>query len=64
MFSLGQCILEDGKKEGREEGMRAMVMDNLEEHVPVERIIEKLQRHFGLSRERAESCYEKFTQEE
>lgn len=60
MFSLGQCILEDGM----EIGMRAMVMDNLEEHTPVERIIEKLQRHFGLSRERAERYYEKFTQEE
>ena len=64
MFSLGQCILEDGKKEGMEKGMRALIMDNLEEHIPVERIIEKLQRHFNLSRESAQMYYEKFTQEE
>ena len=64
MFSLGQCILEDGKKEGREEGIHALIMDNLEEHIPVERIIEKLQRHFNLSRESAQMYYEKFTQEE
>ncbi|HBA49317.1 MAG TPA: hypothetical protein DCZ91_16295 [Lachnospiraceae bacterium] len=64
MFSLGQCILEDGKKEGMEKGIRALVMDNLEEHIPVERIIEKLQRHFNLSRESAQMYYEKFTQEE
>lgn len=64
MFSLGQCILEDGKKEGMEKGMRALIMDNLEEHTPVERIIEKLQRYFYLSRESAQMYYEKFTQEE
>ena len=60
MFSLGQCIWEDGRKAG----IRVMIIDNLEEHVPVERIIEKLQRHFGLSEERAQMYYEKFTQEE
>lgn len=72
MFSLGQCILEDGRKEGREEGreegtetgIRALVMDNMEEHTPAERIIEKLQRHFNLSREKAQMYYEKFAKEE
>lgn len=68
MFSLGQCILEDGKKEGKKEGMetgiRALVMDNLEEHIPAERIIKKLQRHFGLSEERAQMYYERFAQDE
>lgn len=60
MFSLGQCVWEDG----REDGIRAMIRDNLEERTPAERIIEKLQRHFELSKERAQMYYEKFAQEE
>ena len=60
MFSVGQCVWEDG----REDGIRAMIRDNLEERTPAERIIEKLQRHFELSKERAQMYYEKFAQEE
>ena len=60
MFGLGKCILEDGRKEG----IRALIIDNLEEHTPMERIIEKLQKHFSLAKEKAEMYYEEFTQEE
>jgi len=56
MIGLGQSILE----EGLEQGIRAMVLDNLEEQVPKDRIIDKLKRHFKLDRERAEEYFERF----
>lgn len=50
MTTLGQMIFNDGL----EKGIRAMVLDNLEEDVCDERICEKLQKHFSLTREEAE----------
>lgn len=50
MTTLGRMIFNDGV----EKGIRAMVLDNLEEDVCDERICEKLQRHFSLTREEAE----------
>ena len=44
MFSLGQCIAEEAREEAREEGIQILVLDNLEEQVPEERILGKLQR--------------------
>lgn len=35
-----------------------MIVDNLEEQVPKERIILKLQKHFSLPQEKAEQYYE------
>ncbi|MBQ9063410.1 MAG: Rpn family recombination-promoting nuclease/putative transposase [Eubacterium sp.] len=49
---------ESGKQQGMQQGMQkgimALIADNLEEAVPDERIIEKLIRHFDLSRGDAE----------
>lgn len=56
MSGLGQSILE----EGIEQGIQAMVLDNLEEQVPKDRIVDKLQRHFRLDREKAEEYYKQF----
>ena len=56
MFSLAQCI--------REEGIQAMVEDNLEEQIPEERIIAKLQKHFRLSEEAAVRYFERFGRED
>jgi hypothetical protein len=47
-----------GKEVGRYEGVRAMILDNLEEGVEKTRIIQKLERHFSLSSEEAEEYYE------
>ena len=63
MFSLGQCVFEDGKEEGREEGIRALILDNQEEQIPRERIILKLRKHFSLTKEKAEQYYQEFSQE-
>ncbi|MCH5339749.1 MAG: hypothetical protein J1E03_13280, partial [Acetatifactor sp.] len=42
MFSLSQCIYEDGLKEGREQGIASLVLDHIEEHMPKEKSIQKL----------------------
>lgn len=64
MFSLGQCILEEGREEGRKEGIQALIMSNLELNVPREQTILALRRYFGLQEERAERYYREFAQEE
>ena len=53
-------LIEDGRMEGRMEGIEAFVLDNLEERVSEERIIEKLQRRFGLKEEEAKAYFEKY----
>lgn len=45
---------EEGLEEGREEGIRAIIQDNLEEHVPEERILQKLQKYFSLDLKKAQ----------
>lgn len=71
MFSLGQCIVEEtweeawgeGREEGREEGMQILVLDNLEEKIPEERILAKLQRRYHLTEEKAKEYYDRFAEE-
>jgi len=56
---------EEGKKEGieegRKEGLEAFILDNLEENISRERILEKLQRRFELSEEKAKAYLEKYS---
>ena len=44
----------------REEGMQTMIQDNLEEQIPKERIIIKLQKRFDFTKEKAEEYYKKY----
>lgn len=47
-------------QEAREHGIRAMILDNLKEGIPEDRICEKLCRRFELSREQAEGYVAKY----
>ena len=49
---------ERGEKRGREEGIKALILDNLEERVTQERILRKLQKRFCLSEKEAKQYYE------
>ena len=64
MFSLSQCIYEDGYddgiEEGIEKGIEALLLDHVEEQIPKEKSIQKLQKRFALTREKAEKYYERF----
>ena len=60
---LGQCVYNDGVEEGIEMGMRYFVLDDIDEHVPRERSIIKLQKYFKLTEEEAEQYYDMFASE-
>lgn len=60
MFGLGQSIFEEGIETGIEQGIRAIVLDNIEEQIPREKSISKLQKLFDLTKEKAEQYYEKY----
>ncbi len=47
----------DAREEGRQEGIRALIFDNLEEKKTREQIIAKLMRRFSLSEEEAIGYY-------
>lgn len=53
----------DGKAEGREEGIEALILDNLEDGKTEEVIINKLIRRFGLKPEEAQNYYDKYAKE-
>lgn len=52
--------LKQGLKQGLEQGIKAFILDNLEEGIPEERILEKLQRRFELSKEQSEIYFKKY----
>lgn len=60
MSGLGESIYLEGKEEGIEQGIEAFILDNLEENVPEERILEKLQRRFKLEKDAAKSYFDKY----
>ncbi len=53
---LGMSIFE----EGLEVGIQVLIEDNLEEQIPKERSLEKLQKRFQLTKEKAEEYYDRF----
>ena len=63
MSGLGMSILEEGRTEGREEGIEALILDNLEDGKPEEVIINKLVKRFGLQLETAREYFEKYSKE-
>ena len=74
MEGLGKAVYEDGIevgwKGGRAEGVEitrakdiaAFIQDHLEDQVPREKTIAKLQKLFGLSPEEAEASYDRCAQ--
>ena len=52
--------IELGHNNGVEEGIKAFILDNIEENIPKERTIEKLQRRFDITQEQAIEKYEKY----
>ena len=51
---------EQGIEQGREQGIQALIADNLEEGFSSQRIIEKLEKRFGLTIEEARNYFEKY----
>ena len=55
VMGIGQIMLETGI----EQGIEVFILDNEEEGIPRERVIEKLQRRFKLTEDRAVYYYPK-----
>jgi hypothetical protein len=56
VMGIGQIMLETGI----EQGIEVFILDNEEEGIPRERVIEKLQRRFKLTEDRAVYYYDRF----
>lgn len=61
MTQIGRMIYEEGHEEGLEEGICVLVQDYVEECFQKDRILEKLERRFGLSPEKALEYYDRYT---
>ena len=64
MGGLGDAIeekgIQRGIQEGIEKGIRILILDNLEEGIPKERILIKLKERFQLTQEQAEERFKKY----
>lgn len=47
-----------GERAGRREGIQILILDNIENGFTKEIILGKLEKRYGLTREKAEACYE------
>lgn len=52
--------IEKGIEQGKEQGIEALILDNIEDGFDREKILAKLMKRFGISREQAEGYYEKY----
>ncbi len=55
--------IEQGIEKGMEQGIRALIIDGIENGLDSAKIISKLTRHFGLTPQRAEEYYKKYSVE-
>ena len=53
-------LLQEGMEKGIERGIKVMILDNLEEGVSKEKILGKLQKHFGIDLDSAKECYARY----
>ncbi len=64
MFNLNEWFYQDGLEaglaQGIGQGIEAFILDNLEEQIPEQRIIQKLQQRFGLQEQEARAYFEKY----
>ena len=63
--SEDEYVYDQGKEAaeqiGIERGIEAFILDNLEENIPREMIIEKVQKHFQLQQPKAEAYFDRYS---
>lgn len=62
--ALLDAAIEKGRRYGLEEGWKILILNNLEENIPKERTLNKLQTRFCLSKEDAEKEYDRIVNQE
>ncbi len=58
---IKELFMEDGRKEAREEGIKAFILDKLEDGIDKDIIIKKLIKHYKLTMELALDYYNRFS---
>ena len=53
----------EGIEQGIEQGIKVFILDKIEDSVPREKVVEKLQKGFGISEGEAESYYDEVLDE-
>lgn len=51
----------EGEAQGKIAGIQILIADHIEEGVPKEKTITKLQKHYHLTKKEAEQYYEKYS---
>lgn len=59
MCEIIEKLQEESRNEGLEQGICALILDNIEDNKPKEVILSKLLKRFGLTEEEAEKYYNK-----
>ena len=60
MCNLSEALIERTTAKALEQGIEALVLDNIEEGKSKEQIVDKLVRRFKLNEKEAEMYYDKF----
>ena len=60
MCNLSEALIERTAEKALEQGIEALILDNIEEGKSKEQIVEKLVRRFKLNENDAEMYYDKF----
>ena len=60
MYEAEQRGMKQGIEQGIEQGIKAIILDGVKYNLSKERILDKLQRYFSLSEEKAIEYYEMF----
>ena len=60
---LTEQITKDVTEQITKEGIRIFILSSLEDNIPKERTLAKLQRHYHITKEKAEQYYREFTAE-
>ena len=61
MFEAEQRGEARGEARGEERGIQILIADHIEEGVPKEKTVAKLQKHYHLNKTKAEQYYEKYS---
>ena len=61
MDGLGECIYNEGREDARDGAMRSVLLDYIEDQLPMDRILAKLQKVFGLTEEMSQQYYQKYS---
>ena len=60
VYEREEMLLNRGIQQGMKQGIEAFILDNLEENIPKERILEKLQRRFHIREDEAREFIDKY----